>query len=134
MDSIMDFLDDFIFGPLNWINRFEGLLSAARYQDTGHRFKIYRIRKIPPKTRCKPHSLNDVRELLGKYKIPCYGLTHDATYMYFSVKKRQARWAEYVMLRAGIGEQLCQRTKETRNEGWAAQYQAPPPAWRDKRR
>ena len=40
--------------------------------------------------------------------------------LYFCVKRRQARWAEYVLLRAGV-KCRCEMTDQ-RNREWAEQY------------
>ena len=40
--------------------------------------------------------------------------------MYFSVKKRQARWAEYVMLNAGV--ELANPTFDRRNPGYVGRH------------
>jgi hypothetical protein len=116
--SIMDLLDDFVFGPFNLIDRAEGLLSGIRYGDLGHQFAIPRADKGGPFT------LAEIEDLLARYGVAVYGRTHDANRMYFHVKKRQARWAEYLMLHAGV--ELCNATVDERNPGYAASHK---PGW-----
>ncbi len=45
------------------------------------------------------HSIND---LLARHGIKMWGWTFANGEMFFRVKKRQAAWAQYVMLRAGV--------------------------------
>lgn len=92
----MDFLDDNVFGPMNLIDRLQGLIMGAIYQDMGHKFTVrYHDRG-------GKHTRAEIESLLNKYGIAVYGRTHDANNMHFLVKKRQARWAEHVMRRAGV--------------------------------
>lgn len=122
--SIMDLLDDFVFGPFNLIDRIEGILTGIRYRDLGHQFAIPRADKGGPLT------LAEIEDLLARYSVAVYGRTHDANRMYFHVKKRQARWAEHILLRAGAV--LNSPPVDARSAHWASRHQGPPPAWRDK--
>lgn len=126
MGDLMDFLDDFVMGPLNVIDRAEGLLSGIRYGDIGHKFAIARTDKGGA------HSLSECEETLNRYGIAVYGRTHDAGRMYFRVKHRQASWAEYVLRRAGV--ELLSPPVDDRNAGWAARRSNMPKAWRDRQR
>ena len=120
--TIMDFLDDFVAGPLNLIDRAEGLLSGLRYGDMGHQFAIKRVDKDGT------HSLKECEALLSEYGIAVYGRTHDARNMYFHVKNRQAVWAEYVLKSAGVD--LLSPPVEARNEAWAAKRTGMPVSWK----
>lgn len=113
--GIWDILDDFVFGPLNLINRFEGLVKSAIYGDTGYRMSI------PSVDKGGKHTLSWTRSVLKKYGVATYGCTHDANNMYFSVKKRQARWAEYILLHAGV--ELTSPTFDVRNPEYVAQHE-----------
>lgn len=126
MSDLMDFLDDFVMGPLNVIDRAEGLLSAIRYGDMGHQFAIARMDKG------EAHSLNECEAMLHKYGIAVYGRTHDARCMYFRVKNRQAAWAEYVMQCAGVD--LLSPPVDARNAGWTARRSDMPTPWKDRSR
>ncbi len=94
--SLMDLLDDYLFGPMNLINQFEGVFKLLLAQNRGVRFAILRQDKGGE------HSLREVQELLRRYHIDTFGCTHDAKHLYFLTKARQASWAEYILLRAGI--------------------------------
>ncbi len=145
--SLMDLFDD-LCGPLNLIDRLEGLLMALRYGDYRHAGKngvlgyagevassltganTFRFALL----RSGPHSLNEVEALLKRYGVPIVGRTHDATCMYFSVKRRQARWAEYVMLQAGV--ELANAAFDNRNPGYVGTH-APgymPAPWSERPR
>ncbi|MBI1298275.1 hypothetical protein GC175_25355 [bacterium] len=116
--SILDFLDDYIMGPLNIIDHLEGVLSGIRHRDLGRQFAIPRIDKGGPL------SLNEVEEMLNRYGIVIYGRTHDAQHMYFHVKKRQAAWAEYLLLHAGA--ELVGPLVDPRNAGYVNRHA---PGW-----
>ncbi|MEZ4638991.1 MAG: hypothetical protein R2856_29195 [Caldilineaceae bacterium] len=60
--SIMDFLDDYIMGPLNVIDHLEGFFSGIRYGDMGHQFAIPRVDKGGPM------SLNEAEDLLNGWR------------------------------------------------------------------
>ncbi|MBX3013021.1 MAG: hypothetical protein KF832_16005 [Caldilineaceae bacterium] len=96
LDKLWDFLDDYVYGPLNYVDRIEGLWKAIQYQDTGHTFTI------PRQDKGGKYSLYQVEELLERYGIVLFCRTFDAQYRYFRVKERQAEWAEYLMLLAGV--------------------------------
>jgi hypothetical protein len=59
---------------------------------------------IPTKSQWKIH---DVQALLLRHGIKLWGVGYWNGEMYFSVKRRQAHWAQYVMLRAGVPLQRC---------------------------
>lgn len=130
MSVIWDMLDDFVLGPLNLIDRVEGLLSGVAYRDMGHQFAIGRADKGAE------HCLADVERILHKYHIAVYGRTHDSQHMYFHVKKRQAAWAEYLLLNAGV--ELHSAPVDTRNAGYAAtntaKGKAMPAPWDERRK
>ena len=126
--SVMDFLDDFIFGPLNYFDRLEGLVSGAIYRDLGYQMAV-----LYP-DRGGRHTRDEVEALLRHYGIAVYGRTHDAQHMYFRVKKRQARWAEYLLLHANVA--LTSPTFDQRNQGYLAKHEAGwmPKAWADQKK
>ncbi len=128
MGALMDLLDQYVFGPLNLLDRLEGLLSAGRHRDAGHEIAIPRVDKGGK------FSLNEVRDLLRRYGVATYGRRFDAHHMYIRVKKRQARWAEYVLLRAGV--ELGNPLYDPRNAGYPARHPpgTMPRAWADRSR
>ncbi len=128
MSTLMDFLDDYVLGPLNLLDRIEGLLVGLWHGDLGYELAIPRADKDGD------FSLNEVRALLAKYGVVTYGRRFDARNMYIRVKKRQARWAEYILLHAGV--ELRNPIFERRNPGYVAQH-APgwmPRPWSEGRR
>jgi hypothetical protein len=75
----------------------------------------------------------DIERLLKRYGVKVWdrGLAGDA--LYFCVKRRQVRWAEYLLLRAGVP--VMSVLTEPRNRKWAERY--PPgsePRKRESRR
>lgn len=101
---MMDFFDDYLFGPLNLIDRLTGLIRGVGYGDLGHKFTVRYA------DRGGHHSRAEIEAMLSKYGIAVYGRTHDANHMHFLVKKRQAPWADYLMRNAGVaivGEPLA---------------------------
>lgn len=96
MSAIMDILDDLVLGPLNLINRIEGVARLAVARDHGVRFSLLRLDKGGKHTRV------EARALLAKYGVATFGTTHDSRCLHFLVKSRQAKWAEYLLLHAGM--------------------------------
>jgi len=113
----VDAFDDF-FGSLNIIDIAEGLIRGLLYGDMGYQFIIRRGDKGGK------HSLTEVREILKGYGIDTFWFGFDSQKMYFRVKNRQARWAEYLLLNAGV--ELLNPTFDHRNAGYAATKE---PGW-----
>lgn len=116
--SLMDYLDDYLLGPMNLLDVLEGVLHGIRYGDFGYQFIIPRADKDGAFT------LNEARTLLKEYGVDTFWFGFDATNMYFRVKKRQARWAEYILLHAGV--ELRNPTFDQRNPGYVAKHS---PGW-----
>lgn len=116
--SILDILDDFVLGPLNMIDRLEGMIKGIMYKDMGYQLVIPRYDKGGKLT------LNEAEAILRTYGVEVYRRTHDSQNMYFNVKKRQARWAEYLLLHAGA--ELRNPTFDDRNPGYVATHA---PGW-----
>jgi len=121
MSGLMDFLDDYIIGPLNWIDRLDGLISGVKYKDLGYQVSILYH------DRGGNHSRAEIEEILTRYGIDTFGHTHDSKHMHFRVKHRQARWAEYILLHAGA--KIMSPTYDQRNPNYLAQHE---PGWMPK--
>jgi hypothetical protein len=138
-------IDD-LLGHLNYIDRIEGWIMSVRFGDYAQARKgglagvaaelLSSLFMGNTHTFALPrsgaHSLNEVEALLKKYGIAVFGRTHDARCMYFHVKRRQARWAEYLLVQAGV--QLESATFDSRNAGYPGRH-APgwmPPAWSER--
>jgi len=112
MSTLLDFLDDFVLGPLNLLDRIEGWVDAFCYRDYGYELAIPRTDKGGS------FSLDDIRRLLIGYGVVTYGRRFDSRNMYIRVKRRQACWAEYVLLHAGV--ELLNPVFDQRNAGYVA--------------
>ena len=131
--QITDILDSGVFGPFNLIDRMRWVIGVIRKCNVGHRFKMV----IPGKYvgQGQGMTLHQVTQLLQDRGILTYGYTHSANYFYFSVSTKQAEWAEYILLRAGIGDQLENPTfRHDKNVQWAGRHAGVPPAWKDRRK
>lgn len=115
--SFMDTFDD-LFGPLNIIDTLEGLIRGLAFGDFGYVFEIARADKGGE------HTLNEARAILKGYGVDTFWFGFDSQKMYFRVKNRQARWAEYVLLHAGV--ELLNPAFDHRNAGYAANHT---PGW-----
>ena len=116
--NLLDILDDWVLGPLNIFNKAQRYIMGACYRDIGYQLAMPRCDKggnFP---------VLEAQKLLKNYGIVTYGRTHDATYFYFYVKKRQARWAEYLLLHAGV--ELHSPLFDQRNPGYMASHE---PGW-----
>ena len=114
MPWIMDAIDDFVLGPLNLLDWLEGMGYALFYRDFGYELAI------PRSDKGGKFSQNEMRDILRKYGVATYGRRFDSQNMYIRVKKRQARWAEYVLLHAGVD--LLNPAFDHRNAGYAASH------------
>ncbi len=139
---------DSIAGPLDIGDRVLGLIAAIRhgnYRAAGQHGPVgiaHEVARSAVGSNIQrftvPRGTNfnflTVRRLLGKYGIAAFGRTYDAKYFYFSVKKRQARWAEYVMLNAGV--ELANPTFDRRNPGYVGRHGPGwmPTPWAEKER
>lgn len=117
----MNWLD--LLDAANLIDRIHGLLLTAKHGGS-HAFRIDRSKWTGA----------EVERLLKRYKIPVFGRRVTTNHAIFLVSHKQAAWAEYVMLRAGIvpdGPLV-----NPKNAGWAARHAPgqPPPAWADRPR
>lgn len=135
--GLMALIDNFL-GLVNLIDRVEGWLMALRYGDyaSARRRGVLGVAGEVGSSvlgtntftfalvRTGAYSLNEVEALLWRYGIAIFGRTHDARCMYFRVKKRQARWAEYLMLQQGV--ELANPTFDPRNTGYAGGHA---PGW-----
>ena len=117
---MMDILDDFIFGPLNLINRITGHIQIAtrrgsRRQKQKHgRMAMTRI-SIPRSD--KDESVAPFRLIIAhmeKHGVRTFSHTHDSRNFYLSVARNQESWFRWMY-----------------NGG---QLRAPTRAWKDKRR
>lgn len=115
--SAMDYFDD-LFGPLNLLDTLEGLIRGLAYGDLGYELQIQRADKGGS------HTLNEAIDMLRRYGVDTFWYGFDSQKMYFRVKNRQARWAEYVLLHAGV--ELLNPTFDQRNPGYVARHE---PGW-----
>ena len=83
----LDFLDTF-----NFIDRIQGALAAMYYGGGVHTFKIEHEEK---------RVAQNFEDMLRKRGVAVFGRRVTSKYLIFSVKARQARWAEHILIRAG---------------------------------
>ena len=74
----------------------------------------------------------DVERFLRDHGIYLWGRGFDSENIYFNVKKEQASYAEYMMLRHGVA--LTSAPVDPRNAAWAAKYDSAPPGWGTNKR
>jgi len=129
MADLLDLLDAF-----NWIDRAEGVLMSLRHAGRSRRARHRGEAgswtfQIP---RAAGWSGVDVERFLNHYGIVIWGRRVTSQHLIFTVKRRQANWAEYLLLRRGI--QVATRPYNTLNVAYGEAH-APgdaPPAWADQ--
>lgn len=129
--GIFDYLDEYVFGPLNLIDRLGFIRLWLTKRNGGHRFKLVRPGVFTGEG--NPKNFYACIDLLRDRGVDTFAYTHSADYFYFSVSKGQARWAEYILLRSGIGEQLENPTdwrSENTRGATASIGKGAPPAWK----
>lgn len=71
----------------------------------------------------------DAERILQRVNIPVAGRRVTDREAIFTVKARQAQWAEYALLRAGAVLGPTHRIIDPRNVAWAGKYTTAVPAW-----
>lgn len=131
----MDFLD--IFRYFDPIDRIEGAISTFLNADWAKAFQrkgpagvasefaacitAYNAPTIRISRHCSWRGL-DIERLLFRYGVKVWDRGASGEEFYFCVKRRQVKWAEYVLLRAGIP--VTSSLRESRNTEWAARHPA----------
>jgi hypothetical protein len=139
-----DFLDHF-----NWLSRVEGVMSSVIHFDkrkaadgpplVGAVMQIARSATGADAwtfhvVRNQGWTGGDVERLLDRYAIPVWCRRVTGRYFILSVPRRQANWAEYLILRRGMSLEGTLFNPD--NQRYAQKY-APgdqPPAWADRGR
>ena len=113
-----------IIGPLNVIEHAIGIVRGVGYGDMGYELKIQRIDKGGK------HSMPEIAAILKERGVAVYWFGFSGQHITFRVKHRQARFAEYVLLRSGV--ELLNPAFDHRNAAWASQAKhegKPVPSW-----
>ena len=111
-------IDDFL-GAVNLLDWLQGLVKGAMAGDVvGHRIAL----PVPDSefwetNQLQPWSLNEMRDLLASYHIETFGRGFNSEEIWAHCKQEQARFAEYLLLRAGCP--VLMDTVDERNAGWA---------------
>ncbi|MGE5603650.1 MAG: hypothetical protein ACM30E_11400 [Nitrososphaerales archaeon] len=141
-------LDDFL-DAFNWIDRITGLVSSVIHLDTkaaaagpplvGLAFEVARSASGAGAwsfylRRSAGWTGGDVERLLQHYAIPVWGRRVTGQHYVLSVPRRQANWAEYLILRRGMPLEgpLLNLDNRRHAEKYAPGDQ--PPAWADRGR
>ena len=111
---------DDLLGAVNLIDWVEGLIRGAMAGDVvGHRIALPHPESSYWETnQLQPWSLNEMISLLNSYHITTFGRGFNSEEIWIHVKQEQARFAEYLLARAGAPVQMA--TVDERNVGWAA--------------
>ena len=135
-----------IIAYLNWIDRVEGIISSflnadwrgATHHHGGTGWSASLVAQSPAaivgESTCPRDcdwSGGEIEQFLAHYGVKVWGRGFAGEDIYFSVKERQANWAEYLLRRRGIP--VSNRLFNARNDLYAEQH-APgdqPPAWAD---
>lgn len=111
-------IDD-ILGAANLIDRVRGWIQGLRAGDViGHRIALpHPGSDWWQENQTVPWSLNEVRALLDSYHVNNYGRGFDSREIWIHVPEHQARWAEYILLRAGAP--VIMEMVDPNNTQWA---------------
>lgn len=115
----IDLLDIF-----NFIDRVQGVVMGAYYSGGVHTFKIeHEDRRVA----------QDFENMLARRGVAVFGRRITGKHLIFSVKTRQARWAEHILIRAGAP--IVSRTVDKSNSGASERHGGQlPPAWADRKK
>lgn len=129
---------DAVLGPLNLIDLVEGWIRGAAYGDvTPHRIALaHPDSDWWEKNPGAPFwNLTQMRNTLNGYRVYSFQIGFNEEEIWCHVPNRQARWAEYILLRAGCP--FLSTTVDPRNVAWAnnpAHGGQMPARWEDKER
>ncbi|MGB5049874.1 MAG: hypothetical protein WBO46_13115 [Caldilineaceae bacterium] len=117
--GILDYL-----GFMNWIDWLEGLVMAFRYDDLSpHRIALHHPAdedwwdEQEQQNGVRFWNMRDVMNLLTDYHITYFWHGYNSQEIFLHVPQRQARWAEYLLLRAGAP--VIMGAVDGRNQQWA---------------
>ena len=112
-------IDD-LLGAVNLIDLVHGWIRGAMAGDmVGHKIALpHPEHSIWETNQLQPWSLNEMISLLNSYHITTFGRGFNSEEIWIHVKQEQARFAEYLLARAGAPVQMA--TVDARNAAWAA--------------
>lgn len=97
--TLMDYVDQFILGPADIIDRVAGLFVAYCIKPTPRnkqRFPYYDTVRFKVPRSDKHHEVPTVRQIvqhLRRYGVQVFWFGFSADYMFFRVRKNQEKWA-----------------------------------------
>ena len=111
---------DDLLGAVNLIDWVEGIIRGAMAGDiVGHRIALpHPESSYWEENQVMPWSLNQMRDLLAGYHVVTFGRGFNSAEIWVYVKREQARFAEYLLARAGAP--VSMELVDGRNAGWAA--------------
>ena len=124
-----------VAGRLNLLDLLEGLIRGVLVGDiVGHRIALpYPESSWWEENPDIPYwCMGDVKRLLGDYHIYCYGHGFDENEIWTHCKQKQARWAETLLLTAGVP--ILSPSLDPQSVAWAAGRVAMPARWDDRDR
>jgi len=107
-------------GRLNFLDAIESLVRGLLAGDVvGHQISVpYPTSSWWDENNVPFWNMGDVKRLLAGYHVYTYAHGFNESIIWTHVKQDQARWTEYVLLRAGCP--MLMDTVDERNIGWAA--------------
>ncbi len=124
-----------LLASLDVIDRIEGFIATFRYADWDRAYHARGVNGLLDEffaclmtlncwtIRVNRHtgwSGDQIQDLLAHYGVRVWGRGFTTKDYFFSVKERQARWAEYVLLCQGIP--VTSRLYDPRNREYAERY------------
>ncbi len=93
---MLDFLDDYLFGPMNWLERVFGVANRAIKPSRGGRFGPtvqIRVRRLDKGGRVP---FRRVVDHLRTYGVATFDHGYNSQYQWFSVRKTQIKFATWL--------------------------------------
>lgn len=128
---VPEWADD-IMGALNLIDWVEGLIMGIIYRDiTPHRIAIpHPDGNFWDTWRGAFWNAGTAKRTLQRYGVRVYWYGFNGREVYFHVAKRQASWADGLLIRAGVPTLTGEH--DGRRSAWAHRGHAMPRAWADQ--
>lgn len=89
MSDLMDLLDDFVLGPMDWIDKLIAPLALRSV-------RMDKIR-IPRADKTGGATLNETLDHLRKHGVDCTPAGFNSSEMSFYVRRSQRRWLDWLL-------------------------------------
>lgn len=96
-NSVMDWLDKFVFGPMNFLERLFGAIKKASSPSKGGRFGKTALVVVPPVDSGGSYTFTECKNHLEAYGVKTFTYQHDDQNFYLEVRETQLGFAKWLL-------------------------------------